>query len=50
MTKEIPMANPKLSGRMADDLSFGFRHSLVITASSLVIFHRRMFNDEIMLY
>ena len=38
MTKESPMTNPETSARAAaSSLSFGFRHSLVISASSLVI-------------
>jgi|ERR1019366_2199195 putative membrane protein insertion efficiency factor len=38
MTKESPMTNPEPSARAAAvDSSFGLRHSLVISASSLVI-------------
>jgi putative membrane protein insertion efficiency factor len=38
MTKEFPMTNAKVSGHAASfSLSFGVRHSLVISASSLVI-------------
>jgi putative membrane protein insertion efficiency factor len=38
MTKEFPMTNAESSVRTAvSGLSFGFRHSLVISASSLVI-------------
>ncbi len=38
MTKELPITNAQTSARTAaSGLSFGFRHSLVIRASSLVI-------------
>jgi hypothetical protein len=39
MTKEFPMTNPETHRRAAESvLSFGLRHSLVISASSFVIF------------
>jgi hypothetical protein len=43
MSKEIPMTNHELSEGAASDLTFGFRHSLVIKASSFVIFHGQAF-------